>query len=342
MYAINYIQKFVLITASECQYKFGDAISPVKWNSAIEIAEARFVMPLLGYSLYTDMCNAKNIFVTSGNIATLQAFIDAQYSPAGTITLQPGNIVNAAELPSMSAAYQLLWNSNLWKYVYECVYFVALSENYAQFTAQGITKSNPVGSVIGDTHSNSVGVGLRDIKWLEDRSLLDRINPLQTVLEQFICANKGLYPLYDNSRCECQKTKRTTSFLLDIYEDEDDYRHGHSTSTPPPVPVPAPFVTTCSITARIVATPDGSLFQLCNLQTIQAQYAPGNILTISHMVGKYVTGIMTLGSNPVSIPFYSVDTVVGLTTIPGGSFDNTTGDGFNIGDTFIFLYTETM
>lgn len=343
MYAINYIQKNVLITSSECQNKFGGAIDPSKWNNAIEIAEARFVLPLLGYNLYTDMCNAKNVVVTSGNIALLQSYFDAQYTPAGTVTLTVGMIVNAVELPTMSAAYQLLWNSNLWKYVYECVYFVALSANYAQFSAQGIMKSNPIASAIGDTHTASVGISLNDVKWLEDRSLLDRINPLQTVLEQFLCTNKGSYTLYDSRRCEdCnKKSQRTTSFILDVYDEDDSYYHKHK-EVQPVTPVPAPFTTTCGILIKISATPDGTLFALCNLQTMQSQWVGGNTLTLPNLIGKPVL---------ISGAFYNSSPVIIGTTNTGGqigynqatgTFDRTIQGGFNDGDTFTFLYTETM
>lgn len=226
MYALNNIQKNVLITATECQYKFGKAIAPEKWNAAIEVAEARFIQPLLGYDLYTDICNTKNVEVTTLNIAALQTIFNDQYPPANSIVLQVGNIVNAVEL--LSTEYQALWNNALWTYVYECVFLIGLPTNYAQFSASGIVKNNPVGSVIGDTHSNSVGVSLNDIKWMEDRALLDRINPLQAQLELYLCMNKADYPLYD-SVCNCkdydsknkEKVKRTTSFL-DIYPDDCD------------------------------------------------------------------------------------------------------------------------
>jgi len=228
MYAKTYIQKNVLITAAECQYKFGEGIAPEKWNAAIEVAEARFVQPLLGYALYVDLCSKKNVTVTSGNIATLQTIFNTQYPPANSITLAIGDIVNAVELSTMTADYQALWNNALWTFVYECVYFCALSKNYAQFSTQGIMKNNPVGSVMGDSHSTSVGVSLNDIKWLEDRQLLDRINPLQAQLELYLCVNAAAIPLYD-SECNCseynpynkQKVKRTTSFI-DIYPDECD------------------------------------------------------------------------------------------------------------------------
>ena len=226
MYAVNYIPKNVLITAAECQYKFGAGIAPEKWNAAIAVAEARFIQPLLGYALYSAMCTAKNIAITSGNIAAYQTIFNTQYPPANSIVLQIGNIVNAAEL--MSADYQALWNNALWDYVYECVYLIAMPKNYAQFSAQGMMKNNPVGSVMGDSHSASVGVSLQDIKWLEDRQLLDVINPLQAQLELYLCINAAAIPLYD-SECNCreynpdnkEKVKRTTSFI-DIYPDECD------------------------------------------------------------------------------------------------------------------------
>lgn len=345
MYSVNYINRNVLITSTECAQKFGDAIAPNKWNSAIEIAEARFVVPLLGYDMYIDMCNSKNVTVTSGNISTLQAYFDAQYPPDGTITLQVGNIVNAVELATMSAAYQQLWNMYLYKYVYECVFFIALSSNYAQFTSQGILKSNPVGSVLGDNSTASVGIGLKDIKYLEDRCLLDRINPLQTVLEEWLCANKGSYTLYSNSNCNCLKSKRTTSFLLDIYDEEDNYYHRSWGNSNPitPTPTPAPLTSTCSIEITIKTTPDGTLFGLCNLQTIPAQYEPSaTTLTLSNLIGKYVmmSGAMYNGS-PANIASYNDGSHIGYDQATG-TFDRTAQGGWIDGDVFSFLYTETM
>jgi hypothetical protein len=334
MYAINYIQRNVLITGSECQYKFGNAIAMDKWNSAIEIAEARFVMPLLGWNMYNDMCNSKNVLVTSGNITALQAFIDAQYPPAGSTTLSIGMIVNAVELPTMSAAYQLLWNQYLWKYVYECVYFIALSSNYAQFTAQGMVKNNPVGSVLGDKSTESVGIGLRDVKYLEDRVLLDRINPLQTVLEQWICTNKSTYPLYDSSRCDCQKSKRTTSFLLDIYDEDDDRWNRSNNQTPAPTPVPSPTYLGCTLILNIVASPNPSnVYLLCNLQTIAKEYPAGNTLVIPHLIGLTVNPVIQIDNGVPFLCPYDAAT---------GTFDNTTGGGFNIGSTIIINYNERV
>lgn len=341
MYAINYINRNVLITSAECQQKFGNAISPDKWNSAIEIAEARFVIPLLGWNFYNDLISAKNVVVTSGNIDTLQASINAQYPPDNTIVLSVGMIVNAVELPTMSAAYQNLWNMYLWKYVYECVYFIALSSNYAQFTAQGMLKNNPIGAVIGEKNTESVGIGLRDVKYLEDRCLLDRINPLQTVLEQWLCTNKGTYPLYVKD-CEFLKSQRTTPFILDIYEDEPYYDR-HASNTILPTPTPAPFTTTCGISITIKTTPDGTLFGLCNLNTIEAQYEPSDTtITIPHLIGKYVqiTGALYRG-NPVEIASYNDGTHIGY-DINTGTFDRTAQGGWFDGDTFSFLYTETM
>jgi hypothetical protein len=227
MYSINLTGRFTLINQDECQAKFGSSIDPRIWLSAIEVAEVRFAQLVLGYDFYNSFCAQKNVVIDSGNIAAYQAIFDTQYPPANTVVLKVGYIVNAIELVT-DTDLAALWNNFLWRYIYECVYFIALPKNYTQFSSAGIQKNNPIGSIVGDSKpSNSVGVDLKDIKYLQDRQLLDTVNPLQSAVEQYLCVNKSLFPLWDNSVCDKYEdndvkklnNKRTNPFI-DIYPDE--------------------------------------------------------------------------------------------------------------------------
>lgn len=237
MLGINPISRNVLITPDECTAKLENgSIDSKKWSACIEVAEAKFVLPVLGWSMYHDICAQKNVVVSSGNIVALQATFTAQFgtdpvTSTPNVILTEGMIVNGPELISTTPAYATLWNQALWNFVYQCVHALALPGNYAQFTSSGIQKNNPLDSAIGSTSSANVGISLNDLRFLMDNQLLDRINTAQNYLEWYICANVTGYPLYP--LCNCSKytpvtqdgrsgltPARPTTFV-NIYEDED-------------------------------------------------------------------------------------------------------------------------
>lgn len=351
MISINPISKPVLITPDECTAKIPNcSLDSRKWIAAIELAEARFVLPILGWNLYSDICSKKNIVVDAGNIATLQAMLTAQFSPGEIPQLAVGMLVNSIDLVTVSVAYLSLWNNALWNYVFNCVWFVALTENYASFTSSGVQKSNPLDSALGASASPNVGISLNDLKYLNNRLLLDRINPLQEYLEQWICVNITQYSLYPLCKCTDKWDtsnghiiKRTTTFV-NLYEyDDNDWHRGWDSNTPIPTPVPTPVTGTCSMILTIATTPNGTLYGLCNLQTMPAQYAPSaTTLTLSNLVGKAVQYAgATYNGNPVTIGPTNTGSVIGYNQATG-TFDRTLQGGFNDTDVFIFLYTETM
>lgn len=358
MYAINPISRNTLITPDECTVKLpNSSLDSKKWIAAIELAEVRFVMPLLGWNLYNAICAEKNIIVDAGNLSALQAIFTAQFGTDPTtgdpnVTLVVGNIVNSIDLGTVSAANRNLWNQALWNYVFNCVWFIAFTENYAQFSSSGLQKNNPLDSAIGSDHAASVGISLNDLKYLSDRILLDRINPLQDYVEQWLCVNRASYPLYPYANCEDRETtdgqygKRRTSTFINIYEDDDEdecWRNRNNYPVPTPSPTPTPVTSTCSMVLQIVTTPDGTLFLLCNLQTMPAQYAASaTTLTLSNLVNKYVNASGAFyNGNPVTIGPTNTGLVIGYNQATG-TFDRTLQGGFNDGDTFSFLYTETM
>lgn len=358
MYAINPISRNTLITPDECTVKLPNAsLDSKKWVAAIELAEVRFLVPLLGWNMYNDICSQKNITVSSGNIGPLQAIFTAQFGLAidgstPNVVLSVGMVVNSIDLVTVGANYLSLWNQALWNYTFNCVLFIAITENYAQFTSSGMQKANPLDSSIGEISKANVGISLNDLRYLNDRLLLDRINPLQTYVEQWICVNIAQYPLYprikynDRWDKDRQDINRTSTFI-NIYEDEDcrgrgrcDFNNG---SQPVPTPTPTPVTGTCSIMITIATAPDGTLYGLCNLQTMPAQWAvSATTLTLPNLVGKYVNGVGVLyNGNPVTIGTTNTGSQIGYIQATG-TFDRTLQGGWNDGDTFSFLYTETM
>jgi len=319
----------VLITPDEVLRFFpGNSIDPNLFSSVIFMAEQRFVVPILGPTFYQQFCTQKNVTVTSGNITELQAYFTNR-----NITLNVGDIVNAIDLPTVNPVNATLWNNVLWPYISECIKFTALPSNYAKFTSQGIVKNNPAHTFIDSSNAGtSSGISLDDLKYLRNDVLLQNISILEDTLKTYLFLNATLYPCVPNIKNE-DKEKSRKSGLVFIYDEDDcDNRRERYMPPPSPNPVTVPYTMTCSITALIKTSPDGSTYTLCNLQTIPAQYPIGNTLTLSNLIGKYVTGIMTLNGNTVSIPYNAAT----------GTFDNTAGGGFNDGDTFIFLYNEKM
>lgn len=337
MYSINPLPCNVLITPDEMNRMFEyNSIDPNIFMAAIQIAEQQFVVPILGYNFYRDFINQKNVVVTSGNIAALQVY----FTPRN-ITLELGCIVNAIELITVSPENALLWNSVLWKYIYECVMFVALPENYAKFTSSGIQINNPNPSFIdGSAQGNSAGVSLQGLKYLRDNRLLNRVSVMSDALEQFLCANYRSYPLYPTPYKwdKGVKVESRKSGFVDIYADDEDCANWGHHSTPVPTPVPAPRTLSCSMIINIVASPNPSnTYTLCNMQTIARDYPAGNTLTIPHLIGKVVNPTIYIDSSPNVI---IMDTAT-------GTFDNTAGGGFNVNTdgpptTIVITYNEIV
>lgn len=243
MLGINPISRNVLITPDECTAKLANSsIDSHLWASCIEVAESKFVLPLLGWDMYQDICTQKNVVVTSGNIVALQVIFTAQFgtdpvSGNPKVILTTGQVVNGPEQITTTPAYATLWNQALWNFTYQCVYALSLPGNYAQFTSSGIQKNNPLDSAIGTTSSANVGISLNDLRFLVDNQLLDRINSAQNYLEWYLCANAASYPKYPTDNCEkyLPSTANGSSGLIparastfiNIYEDED--RRGNRT-----------------------------------------------------------------------------------------------------------------
>lgn len=222
MYAVNPTKRALLISPAEVlDNTSSEGVSHSKVLHAIPIAEDRFVRQALGDEYYEALVLAKNKVMAPSDLATYQPLIDAALEGTQPYAVKAGDIINASEL--LAAADLLLWDQRLCKYVAECVMAVAMPENYAQFTEQGVMKSNPIAAVVGDAETKSVGVSLKDMQWLMDKAM-ERLSPLAESLHNFICKNTTNYPLYKNC-VTCGGTtvataQRKSNWVdLDIYND---------------------------------------------------------------------------------------------------------------------------
>jgi len=321
MYALNPLPVNVLITPDEVTRYFpGNSIDPNIWSSVIQLAETRFVVPILGYNFYQQFCAQKNVVVTSGNQAALQALFPANYN-----ALQISNIVNAIDLITVSSANLALWNNVLWPFIAQCVMFTALPANYAKFTSQGIQKNNPSPTFIdGSAGGTSAGISLNDLKYLRNDVLLQNISVMQEALEKFIYANATQYPLvpcesYNKWGDDKVKDTRTSGIVFIYDEDDCDDKRRNYNNAPPPTPLPIPQTRACTLVLNIVASPNPAhQYLLCNLQTIPLEYPAGNTLTIPHLVGLTVNPTILIGLTNVYCPTVN------------GVLDNTAGGGFQV------------
>lgn len=218
MYSLNLLDRNVLITADEVVKKVNvSSIDPHVFLAAIEIAEERFVRPLLGYDLYEAMIAQKNVVVTEENMADLQEHITLK-DENGIYRLKEDDIVNALELFT-TASYKTLWKERLWKFTAECVYLLCISENYAQFTTQGIVKNNPSPAFMeSGSKGQSSGIDLKDVKWLTDSAMMGRIEPLRVALQEYLHRNGTLFPLYRVNCNDEVKPARTTGWVTGIHD----------------------------------------------------------------------------------------------------------------------------
>lgn len=338
MYSVSNLPMKTLIAPDEVIAFFpGDSISPNLFSSVVYEAEQRFAIPLLGRKYYQQLCAQKSVMVTASNITYLQQFFNAR-----KITLTVGTLVNSINLLTVTAEARLLWNNVLWPLIAKCVYYAAMPNNYAHFTTAGIVKNNPVASVLGDKSTESVGISLSDMKYIRDSVLLDSINLMTESVKQYVRENRALYPHIPVECYEVKNANRRTGIMF-IYDDDDcgcdsrasrrgkDYHCDNQPGTA--AGQKEPNYMTCTLKAKIATDPNpDATFMLCNMDSIPAEYPVGDTLTIPMLINGYVNDIMTLNGNTVNIPFDPAT----------GTFDNTSGGGFNDGDLFIIMYNQIM
>lgn len=221
MYNLNPLQQNVLITNAEVLFHAptNHTFDPRVIQNAIIIAEERFIRPTIGHGQYEFMASEKNVVVTDLNRAELQTHFPST-------TLVNGMIVNAYEF--LTAGNLSLWKmGNLWKLISECVLLLTVPDGFVKSTSEGVVHPNPPASVM--SASGVVTPDLRSVKWLMDKKLMDRIDPLIEAVKNYICRNKTTYPLYTWCPCvdECGNeidgtTKgRKSNWVTGIYDNDE-------------------------------------------------------------------------------------------------------------------------
>lgn len=221
MYRVNELPRKVLITPDEV-IAWGPtdgAADPRNILLAIQIAEDRFVRPVICKDLYNDFREQKNVEVTEINKTYLESLF-----PSGT-SLSVGSLVNALELVT-DTWYKKLWNEQLWKLVAECVIYIASPTNFSRYTAAGEMVNNPKVLSMSGEGSGSNTVDLKDMKWKMDKLLMDRIDPLIATTQEYLCDNVANFPKYNCRKCSCDDSKNGISYQrktawIHVYDDND-------------------------------------------------------------------------------------------------------------------------
>jgi hypothetical protein len=223
MYRINPLMRNVLITVDEVIFH-----APSKHTmdrrmieQSIIIAEERIVRPALSDDLYYALCDEKNRIVTIDNKDPLEALINDSTQDAGPVILEIGDIVNAMEF--LSANNLSLWKQHLWKLTAETCMLSASPDAFVQFSSEGLVHGAPPAGPM--TTATVVSPELRSVKWLMDKKMMDRIDPLTESLHAWVCRNKVKYPLYKKT-CDCDSKgtayKRKSDIVLGLYDDADN------------------------------------------------------------------------------------------------------------------------
>jgi hypothetical protein len=226
MYRVVDLPRKVLITTDEV-IKLAPTegtVSPRLILSAIEIAEDRFIKPSIGATMYNDFRDQKNVVVTSINKSFLEDTINDEIVTEESVTLEIGDIVNSIDLVT-NAWYKTLWNEYLWKIAAEAVIYVAIPTNYTRFTAEGQMQNNPRTVAYTGDGAGSASAELKDVKFIMDKTMQDRIDPLISSMHEWICDNKDHYPYYMKlTDCKCTSKSngvsvdRKTGFVHGIYD----------------------------------------------------------------------------------------------------------------------------
>jgi hypothetical protein len=138
----------------------------------VKDAEERFILPLLGMALYQDMILNQNP-------------VESNYNPTA------GALV--PKFPT-NAVYEAFWVDYLLRYVaYACFYevlpFVAM-----QVSSKGIYSNDS---------EFAQNTGVNGVRFLQD-NMMQRIDNLKPLLENYLCQNKTEFTLYDSRNCPCE------------------------------------------------------------------------------------------------------------------------------------------
>ena len=223
MYRLNRTSRNVLITPDEVIFHAAitSDVGERQILNNIIIAEERFIAEELGYEFYEKIINLKNVEVTEENKGDLLAKLKASYQLQGVTfkdeDLQIGMIVNALEFIEDEWVINL-WKKYLWKLTAECVDFVTVVPSWLQTTASGQQTKNP--RTISSTDSAS---GSRnDVVFKMHDSIQDRIGPLMSNMQDWLCRHQSYFPEYTKScgGCNGEQSNRSgnTGFAFGHYD----------------------------------------------------------------------------------------------------------------------------
>lgn len=203
VYRVNPLPRKVLITSDEV-IKMGPVSNDPgvqKLDDAIIIAEERFMKKLMCKSFYYEFRDAKNKIVTADNKAALEAQVNVGNS-GEPIVLEVGEMINAIEFVQ-DDNWKEWWFEFGWKILAECVVYVASPVNWIRYEAQGMMQNNPKSVAITNDGQGAASAELKDVRWMMDKMLMDRIDPLIEASHEWLCDHKGSFPGYNCKRCHC-------------------------------------------------------------------------------------------------------------------------------------------
>lgn len=228
MYRLNTLNRNVLIMTDEVirHAPTKHTLDPRMIENSIIIAEERFIVPALGWPYYKALINSKNKVITDANKSVEQDKINASLPQgAQAVVLKSGDVVNAAEY--LSNSDKELWDYILWKLIAECVLILAYPEGFIQFGSSGVIHEQPGNSAM--ISSGAVTPDLRSMKWVMDRKMMDRVDPLLESMHNWVCDQKKIdktkYLLYGKD-CGCDAkgnpNQKRSDILLGLYDDIDN------------------------------------------------------------------------------------------------------------------------
>ena len=140
----------------------------------VKDAEERFLQPLLGVALYQDMIAQQNT-------------AESNYNPA------VGAIVQKFIAPA-PAIYETFWVKYLMRYTAYAVYYEVLPYLTIQVSSKGIYQNDS---------EFAQNAGVQGVRFLQD-NMMQRIDNLKPLIENFLCENKTDLPLFDAKNCPCE------------------------------------------------------------------------------------------------------------------------------------------
>lgn len=151
------------------------AFDSTKVDPFVQVAELRFIRPVLCADLYNDMIAKKNT-------------IDCAYTKSGSVLS-----TTTAKFPTMPA-YEALWVQFLYSLCADAVYYCSVPNMVISTGSSGL--------YLNDTEGGK-NAGEKNAKLIMD-NVLKGIESLQGAMIEYICANKTDFPLFPASeKCPC-------------------------------------------------------------------------------------------------------------------------------------------